>query len=301
MNAGQSVLWGSGYQSRLYYEDIPPDVNEAELVIPCIAELPLGKAPEDWRIPFRLKPAPPDLKVLPVIEVETPTVETTPSESAVDKYGIAFGLEKVVTLDDGYVLLGSLHWTCAYFISFSGPINLSVTDANGEELPAEMDSSYSNFGRHAEYNTIPWAVRIQVNLTLRKPTYFSFNTGPDPTVGQSWALDREFSVAGLPIRVVSAKMITLKGLKGFEFNIQAPLEFYFLQVGFEYSPGMRMPPTVDYLNAWGEREENETGEFISRITTEAEINGGTINLSINAVELAGPWSVDWNPPAAMGE
>ncbi|MGB7539283.1 MAG: DUF4179 domain-containing protein [Anaerolineales bacterium] len=322
MTGGDHNPWGSGYQSRLIFEDMPPDVNEAELIVPCIGGLLSGKAPETWRIPFRLKPAPPDLTVLPVMEVKTPSVEIspmeTPSADADDKYGITLVLEKTVALEDGYLLLGSLHWTSSYF-DFGGPVNLSVTDADGKELAAEMDFSYSfsDLDRTEKYNTIPWAIRIQgkdllapirltaasVGLTLRKPIKFSFDTGPDPVVGQSWPIGQEFNVAGLPVRVLSAKLITLKGRNGFEFAVQAPLEFRFLYFMFESSSGMRTLESLPlaYRNAWLEGTMNETGEFVSSVQTEAEIIGGTIDLSIMSVEVAGPWSVEWNPPAAMGE
>jgi hypothetical protein len=215
LTGGQGVHWGSGFESRVFFAAIPPDVNEAELVIPCISEMPLGKAPEDWHLPFHLKPAPPDMTIVPVLEAETPTVETappaTPLAAAVDKYGISLELEKTVALDDGYVLLGRLHWTDPRFVSFGGPINMSVKDGDGMELIAEMDFSYEGMDRTPDPHTIPWAVRIQgktvpgpirltvtsINIMLSDPAYFSFDTGPDPAVGEMWTLDREFSIIGL--------------------------------------------------------------------------------------------------------
>ena len=40
------------------YPAIPADVNEAVLVIPCLANTLPGKAPENWELPLRFVPAP---------------------------------------------------------------------------------------------------------------------------------------------------------------------------------------------------------------------------------------------------
>jgi len=101
--------WGSGYRSRLIYGAMPPAVNEGTFVVPCIMDMPPGKAPEDWSLPFRLKPAPPDLTVMPVVDLPTPTVEPLPlaasaSPTKAETYGITLSLDRVITLDDGYAL-----------------------------------------------------------------------------------------------------------------------------------------------------------------------------------------------------
>jgi hypothetical protein len=66
--------------------------------------------------------------------------------------------------------------------------------------------------------------------------------------------------------------------------------------------GLRTPPSLPlaYRNAWIEGEMNETGKFVSSILTEADVVGGAINPAISDVEVAGPWSITWNPPADAG-
>jgi hypothetical protein len=63
------------------FPPVPGDVNNAVFVLPCILNTLPGKAPEHWELPVRFEPAPPDLTVMPVIEL-SPTHKVYPTPSA---------------------------------------------------------------------------------------------------------------------------------------------------------------------------------------------------------------------------
>jgi hypothetical protein len=330
ISAGGGAGWGSGYRRRNFYQAIPQNVREATFIVPCIAGMPPGKAPEDWEFPFRLKPAPPDLIVIPVIDIPTPSVEpsppaATPNPTKVETYGITLSLEKVITLDDGYVLLGNTQWTDPRFAFVNDLLGLTVTDADGKQIPAEWD--YSDYRGTETYDPhlIPWAYQIQgksfhgpLKLTvssmvvdLRDPVDFSFDTGPNPVEGQIWSIDQEIDVLGIPVRLVAAKMVSINGRKGLELTFQAPLSLHSLQLGLNDSPGILFPPTPTPAEqngggggggggSGGGGSPNRSGQFQSYIMPDALIVGGRINLSVNSMGLAGDWSTTWNPPVVEG-
>ncbi|MGD0806831.1 MAG: hypothetical protein ABSA10_05105 [Anaerolineales bacterium] len=315
---GEGGGWGSGYRSRLIYGAMPPDVNEGTLVVPCIMGMPPGKAPEDWSLPFRLKPAPPDLTVMPVIDLPTPTVEPSPlaataSPTNAETYGITLSLDRVITLDDGYALLGSVHWQDDRFASVADSLQTIVTDAGGMPIPVERDYDDYGMAQTAEPNATQWAYRIQgkafhgpltltfhsVGVDLQNPVPVQFDTGANPRVGQSWDLNQSLQVMGLPVTLRSAKMIVQGDMQGFEFTVQAPLALRGLALGFEKSAGL-VQTQERCCSSGGGSAPNQTGMFKTYALTDFSLVGGTINLSVRHVELSGNWSVEWNPPVVEG-
>ncbi len=53
--------WGSGYENRMVFPAVPPEVDQAVFVLPCLIDTAPGAAPENWELPLRFVPAPPDL------------------------------------------------------------------------------------------------------------------------------------------------------------------------------------------------------------------------------------------------
>ena len=112
------------------FPPVPVGVNQATLVIPCILNTMPGKAPENWQIPLSFAPAPPDLTVMPVIELSpspqaqpsptpaaavadvkrpTPAAQatlTSPPTSAPSTQDNSVTVQKVVETNDGYILVG---------------------------------------------------------------------------------------------------------------------------------------------------------------------------------------------------
>jgi hypothetical protein len=105
------------YENRLEYGAFPAQVNDAVLLVACIGGTMPGALPENWEIPLRFAPAPPDMTVAPVIELSTPAVTNIPAvgvtstpvlSNTMTRDGITFTLEKFVEVEGGYQLYGSL-------------------------------------------------------------------------------------------------------------------------------------------------------------------------------------------------
>jgi hypothetical protein len=135
--------WGSGYQERLVYPPLPPDVEAVTLEIPRLMDMPGGVAPEDWQIPLRFIPAPAGVTVIPVFDQETavPTGEaaTAGGETDAARHGITLQVERSVPLDGGYLVEGSLRWDERYPAEqgVADVWDMELTDASGREIPIE--------------------------------------------------------------------------------------------------------------------------------------------------------------------
>ncbi len=304
---------------------MPPDVNEGTLVVPCIMDMPPGKAPEDWSLPFRLKPAPADLTVVPVLEMPTPTVDlstplATPSAATTETYGIVVSLEKVIPLEDGYVLLGNLRASDERFSLAGDPFGFTVTDADGMQIPVQWDQADLPMTQTYDPSILPFAYRIQgksfrgpltlaftsMSVYLNNPVRFSFDTGPNPAEGQSWKIDRELDILGIPVRLDSATMMDFNGTPAFELALQLPPALRSLQIGLEDSPGIWKTPVPTGSEGGGGGGGggtggfNAAGELLAYVFPDGQIVGGRINLTVYMADINGEWSTTWNPPIVAG-
>jgi hypothetical protein len=97
---------------------LPPEVNEAVYVLPCIFNTLPGTVPTDWELPLKFVPAPPELTVMPVIELpptitETatqvaPAAETEELITPTPAQAVEVSVEKVIETSDGYILVGAV-------------------------------------------------------------------------------------------------------------------------------------------------------------------------------------------------
>ncbi|TET32390.1 MAG: DUF4179 domain-containing protein, partial [Anaerolineales bacterium] len=96
---------------------IPANVDKATFVLPCIFNTLPGTSPTDWELPLHFVAPPPDLTILPVIDVTpqaTPTGSNpgpngeTPTATTVATTQAAVLVDKIIETEDGYMLLGSV-------------------------------------------------------------------------------------------------------------------------------------------------------------------------------------------------
>jgi hypothetical protein len=313
---GGAKGWGSGYRSTLKYGAIPSGVNEAEFVIPCLMDMPPGKAPEDWRIPFRLVPAPPDMTVLPVEEISTSIPESTPLPGAPtpesgSARGITLSLEKAVSLADGYLLTGRLLWDSNIYSSVMDDMTRwKLTDADGKEIPFEQQRV--SLDSAVEPGSYPWELKVNgksfrgpLRLTMEStevmlvnPVFFSFDPGSVPMEGKEWTVNRDFEVLGLPVTILSARFLSKNGQQGLEFAVRADPGIPSLYVGFftfETQDGFENADAGTISDS----RPGPDGTILADAWVESKIIR-EVKLSINQVSLAGPWVAVWNPPSVEG-
>jgi hypothetical protein len=332
-NGGEGSGWGTGYQWRTIFPAIPANINEVTLLITRLLDMPAGAAPEDWRIPLHFKPAPTDLKVMPVYELATPqkalssqtpgpavqsqstkSGPSTASQANVSmQHGIQFSLDKVIELEDGYLFQGSVSWKGQQDISFVD-VNLfqMKAEVNGQTIPIEESQPDQYPGQPTEGSTT-WAVRTNTKSslgpwTLTQPSIivhndtdvpFQIDFGADPQFGQTWQMDRELDVNGYKLHLISAKLAK---------NPDGTIN---LNISFENNPSVLEVLVSDPNNyitstggggGGGGGGGSGNGELTSSFEYGRKPTGlHTMIINMIGYTLNGPWQVIWNPPAGSGQ
>jgi hypothetical protein len=263
--------------------------------------------PEDWKIPLHFVPAD-GSGVNPVIELPSATPTTAaafetiqPTESP---YGISLALEKVVPLDNGYLLIGSLRWsdkTVNIGPYFDNSYNLHAVDANGQVValeepeqsawdllsPVEAGSLISQWIYKVSGKQHTWPLTLTTNayVDVDANVPFTFDPGPNPQKGQLWQLGQELTVNGHVIRLVSATWQERGG------NI-ASLEF---ETASD-DPGVIDLNIQDILYRSEQHLCGGGGENPAMVYCEA-LAPEPRTLTITSIRLLvpGPWQVTWQP------
>lgn len=306
IDSGGGTGWGSGYESRFTYPPVPVDVNEATLLVPCIQDSLPGMLPEGWELPLRFVPAPPEMTVFPVQEA-TP-VPSTASAQAAETNPIL--ISNVIDTGGSFILSGSFIPPAPtgaeeWYMQPSG-WGLVLTDATGQEIPYEYPEDI-NMPMPADMHSETWAVEIDKNfaapLTLNySATYvlrdpqssyaFDFDTGPNPQVGQTWALNKEIQMAGHVFTLGSIQFRPgHSGDSGYEFE--------FISVD-----GSVIGINVDiegYVSQASGGGGGGGGEQVSSFVTSlyyAQPPEGRLKILLSGLQVRGEtksWSLDWTP------
>jgi hypothetical protein len=307
LTGAQSTGWGTGYREQLIYEPLPLDVNEATLTVPCISDMPPGGAPENWQFALRFVPAPPDMTVMPVIDITPSPDETgTGSGSGTEAlFGIGMTLEKAIQSENGYILIGHIASTDARIVVHD-PV-FKVFDANGQEVPSQFVDLYMLGIDQATFTQGQWALEVQghsfagpltvravsVYAELATPVSVPFNPGANLQEGQEIPLDQTLDVLGYSIRLTSARYIVTGDMHGFEISAQVPPELE--------SPGLGLEGIVGgNAGGGGGGPADENGVVTITTVTDGNIDG-PLSLTLTNVVLRGSWEVNWTPPVSSAD
>ena len=207
-------------KNRFVYSPIPANTNDATFIMPCISGTLPGKAPENWELHLRFAPAPPDMTVVPVIEIQpSPTPEA--SLSSVEKSPLS--ITKVMEIGDNYIIIGEfdaektkdpLHGTARW----QWTDGIKLTDVNGQEIYYTIPTDIE-LPAPTTPNAEVWAYQISRSFSppltvsysgiyitpVNQPQTFEFefDAGADPQPGQEWILNNEFTLDGDSIRLDS--------------------------------------------------------------------------------------------------
>ena len=309
--------WGKGHESHTIYAPLPAEINQVEFVLPCVPGSLPGLAPENWTLDLEFIPAPPDLKLEPVLDVPTSTPQMLPEESGTlvseetsAPYGLELILDQVLPLEDGYYLLGHMTWTderirAAYpggwaFKAFDGmgqeiPLEPGYFPEAGIETPQEGQWLYRLYGRtfngpiSLRCSLISLELSSSVEVTLDPRPY-----GFESSLSQSEVL---LEITPLPFEVLNlpAEILTLKsqqqGLQsGFELGIRA-------DEGIHSLP-FRLSSPVNGgqgYSAGGSSLNESSGLVLTYLLSDGEM-AFPLQLSLNSLTLKGEWTLDWMPP-----
>jgi hypothetical protein len=294
---------------------VPANVSEATFILPCIWNTLPGTVPENWELPLRFVPAPPDLTVMPVMEVtpsgqttiepvnETPVQETESTTTATSTPSTAIvSVERVIETEDGYILIGNVRAQIPQgsWLQVTGPA--IIQDAAGKrvsysfpnDVQPDNDASLGQGG-------FAWAIRIKgagvtFPLTIsysgviisqvdpQASARIAFDAGPNPQPDQVWTLNQDIQLAGSTVRLISITAYA----DGYSFQIDPGpnLSGVSIQIdGYQASGG-------GGGGAWG-------GKFnTSLIFSELPKGSLTILLTNPLTASAGEtWRGQWQPDA----
>jgi len=293
-----------GYTDLITFPALPAGSNDVTLEIPCLWQV---TKPEDWKIPLHFVPAD-GAGVNPIIELPSAT-STTPAafemvQPTEAPYGISLALEKVVPLDDGYLLMGSLRWTdktVRIGPYFDNSNEFRAVDANGQVValevaeqtasdllpPVQDGSLISQWIYKVPGKQHAWPLTLTTNayVDLNANVSFTFDPGSNPKDGQVWQLGQELTVNGHVVRIVSA---TLHDLGGHGAYLE-----------FETASDNPAVITLDIKDIVYRSEQHLCGgggDKPAVVYCEA-LAPGPRTLTITSIRLLvpGPWQVTWQP------
>jgi hypothetical protein len=289
---------------------IPLDVNEATFVLPCIFNTLPETVPTNWEIALRFIPAPPDYKMLPVVEVSPQPSDTEPPsateisqpcETPEAATHATVTVDEVIETDDGYILIGAIRPELSEgsWLQITGAA--FIRDADGKKVGYSFPSDIQRYGDPAiavKGGTI-WTLQfkgvgIKFPLTVgfsgvvisqvdpQASTSLSVDVGSNPETGQVWNVNQDVEIAGKTIRLVS---ITAES-NGYSFRIDPGIDLSGVSVQIE-----------GYQAIGGGGGGGWQGLFNTSLTYE-ELPKGHLNILFTNPLAAGPsetWQVIWQP------
>ena len=317
---GWATRRDSGSELQFEFPPVPADVDEVVFFIPCLPGSTSNQDLENWEIPLRFIPAPPEM-IFPVIEPPTPTASAVPSATpnttapaATDnpaqaaaatpqEASIDLTLDRVALVEDGYIFYATLHWESDVYTQISPPMmeNLLV-DANGQTIPTEdVPPSYIDepdphqhpLAFKAMGPFVPGPVTLMLDHVLAQlpvDASFTFDAGPEPLVGNIWELDHEIDAAGYSVTIVSVSAVSFDGFLGYEFTVETTGAIESVRL---------VDPVNPTLGGGGGRGGGQSQNIhITQILYQGDLPSGPVTISIPSItiRLPGIWRVEWMPP-----
>jgi hypothetical protein len=317
----QELNYGRG---KMEFPALPASVYKISFEFDRLPLVPPGAAPEDWQVPLVLLPA---TGKLPAELFPKPY---SPTDASTTVNGVTARILQVAQTSDETALQLQVEWDVPDW-EYHGVIPLleirdnlgnvyrqmtsdaQVASVSAQEVQAiespeateeiTIRTSEDTF----QFPSVSLAAREAVlrlpaiDFSIPNGPSFTFDPGPDPHLGQTWELDVQLEVAGIPLNITGARLIqddqTYLGdppLYSFEFAINSPSSlpreitaFYFQTDLDSYRGGGGV--TV------GPGSFRDTMLFTQLPQQPITITVDGLNITIN-----GPWEIHWQIPG-MGE
>lgn len=235
---------------------IPAAVNDVTFVLPCIFDTLPGTTPTNWELPLRFIAAPPDLTILPVIDV-TPLVSPTGTNPGPDSETsavptnesaqAAVSVDQIIETEDGYILLGFVRPDIpeGSWLQVTGAA--TIRDAEGKKVSYSFPNDVQPLDDSGFQGGLGWAMKIKGTgvkfpLTIRfsgviisqvdpqASAEISIDVGNNPQPQQVWEVNQDVQLAGSTIRLVS---VTSSRSDGYSFRIDPGSDLTDLSVQIE--------------------------------------------------------------------
>ena len=310
----------SAVRYRMEFKPLPAGVEHVTLLLPRLVPIAPGAGPEFWEIPLDFKPSSgAGLPVIDVVATDTqqpaPTSLVTTPTAQVDQ-DVAFVLDNVVPLPDGYIFMGHTQWSLRAPVTAMwygvNPDSITISDADGRDVPSfdyvtpqkEEAPGRSNWAKQVKGKDFHWPLTItspalwgDISLGVSKdsPSYFEFDPGPGAQPGQSWTLDKHFQVGGYTTDISAVRMVADEGSAGYHYEFTMDSADGAVGVGLV---------DLDHFDQMGGGSGGGTlpdpGPFIATLSYAGEAPPpGPIHIGIIDVSMVfrGSWQVSWAPPA----
>lgn len=293
-----------------YFSPLPADVNHATLTAIC----GLPTSGEKWQISFDLSPAPagyatPGIEIAPTFVASGPGFAT--AVSTLEPYGDAYlrtpvpngsglYLERVIEMPNSYILIGNF-------------TNAGDLPGHSDIFTNDLDDTYNSQIKDDHGNPVTFEVRedirpkialgdvwywayevakpVQGPITLiwdhvvvRKPhtTQITFDTGPNPKVGQIWQPNLLIYLPQHECVIDTVEMID----HGYLFKYTG------LGCELDLVDSAGDPNADDGQHDWDGPRNISNFIYLDAPPT------GLLNVQVSADELIslGPWTLIWTPP-----
>jgi hypothetical protein len=225
-------------------DPIPNDVNTATFMMPCIFNTLPGTVPTNWSLDLQFVPAPPDFKILPVVDThptETPQVEVNLTESVFsptvteNSLYATVSIEKYIETDDGYILLGVVRPEISEgeWLQITGAA--IIRDANDQKISYEypMDIQYQvesneptngggSFAIQIKGAGVAFPITIGFSGVVISPVdalasaTLTVDVGENPLPGNVIEVNQTVDLVGYPIQLLS---LSVDSRNGYSFHI----------------------------------------------------------------------------------
>lgn len=316
----------------VYAVNVPPNVTEMTMLLKCIPFTRLGEVPENWEIPFKLIAIPEGTIVgAPVIEVDVTSLPTTrepeSTTSTLPLPQVTMTLERVGELDENTIFylhfdvkdqnpsLISIMPASAYVIDSSGQKSQLRGNYVLQPFEHRVGSSFE-FMSQTKLADGPVTIIIEDAVAIYAPLYtdppqatpdemsFTFEAGTDPQPGQSWSINKDFTIAGYPIRVLSARAATFEDIRTPDFIDGSQGFDYGYQFTLETDPSVKMLIWMDIMSESAQCWLSNATPFVPEHSSiqftqlcRDEYPKGNIRVTIGELStlLENSWQATWAP------
>lgn len=316
---------GSSIQTRASFSEIPTNVNEATFILPCIQDTLPGLAPENWQLPLRFKPAPADMTVVPVVEIQptatlvptgltgAPVVEAqnTATSTPTSLYGASITVDRFIPIEDGYYLIGHTEWNDDRLKNLQ-IMRITGQDASGREVLMEVldaqNSGLNLIGNQWVYHIFgkvfkgPLTFRAnEVLIEFKNPVLYQIDLRPfqfkfdDSQLGIPYKTGiKTLDVPGILASAFKATYTNQGDLRGFEIAMKADPELR--NLSFRIASALDTSGMRQVAGSSGSFRDESTGLLLARVLTDAKMSFPLV-LAVDSANISGNWETIWNPPA----
>ena len=295
--------WAIGYNMRMIFPALPENTQTLTFIIPRLQTMPAGVTPENWEIPLSLSAAAGEVDLLP-IEVPIQPTEISPATAPTGQNSqseIAFTLDRVIELEDGFQFEGTVNWLGDSELDLSYLGDIQITDANGDRVPSEQVQPDEIFNTQEQNQSAwaqrtvgkaapgPWTLKLNQLMVRTEPQIaFQVDFGKNPQPGQIWEVDHTFELQTLSLTLHT---ITLENSDREEYQL-----VYHFTSDTDLSNIFVTDQDWDAMGGSSGGIPQEQG--ISVFTAYKTLPTGMRQLTLATINYvyAGEWQITWQPP-----